>query len=270
VAGMDGALPSVVAGLVVMFMLVTRTGKPRDAGAGHVYRTAAGERATISLEDGSRVVLGPSTTARVTADRSRGIMVSLNGQALFTVAHDPKLPFTVQAGPVVTRVLGTTFSVRRYDSDARARILVADGRVAVQSATRGATPTILGAHMLGLVDSAGRVGVSADVPVERMNGWTSGQLVFDAVPVREALADLGRAYDVEFRVSDSTLAKAALTWSVATNTVSLATALDELGEVLVAHFTRNGRVITIVRGHAASHRVRTPRLSLTPEIQYGR
>lgn len=269
-----GVAVGILCGVFVVTVFGLRSVRNSQPAVAHVYHTKSGERATVALVDGSHVILGPSSTLRVTARGGHdGLSATVVGEALFTVAHNPRMPFSVHVGHTVARVLGTTFLVRHYDSDATTRIVVSDGRVAVQVAQdRGKSPpvAILSAQNMCVVTDAGALHVLPNAPVGPLMAWATGRLVFDAVPVREALADIGRAYDVEFRLSDSTLANAPLTWSIATNTVSLAAALDELGEVLEAHFVRTGRVITIERGHTASHRLRSPRLSFTSEAQYGR
>ncbi|MFL5489001.1 MAG: FecR domain-containing protein, partial [Gemmatimonadaceae bacterium] len=80
--------------------------------AGRTFATSVGERRQIVLEDGTRVLLGPTSRLVVTprglsADR----LVTLDGIGYFSVVHDPQHPFTVRAGSISIQDVGTAFSV---------------------------------------------------------------------------------------------------------------------------------------------------------------
>jgi transmembrane sensor len=92
------------------------------------YSTARAQRAEWELPDGSHIVLGPETRVRYSERGRNGARtVALQGQAYFSVSHGAGRPFVVQAGAVSTRVLGTSFSVRAYETDAGAQVAVAEG-----------------------------------------------------------------------------------------------------------------------------------------------
>ena len=74
--------------------------------ATRTYSTGVGQRDSVTLDDGSSVMMGPATRIVVT-----GREVSLVGEAFFTVTHDETRPFTVYAGDIGIRDLGTEFSV---------------------------------------------------------------------------------------------------------------------------------------------------------------
>jgi transmembrane sensor len=57
--------------------------------------------------------------------------VSLVGEAFFNVSHNPQKPFYVMADQVVTRVLGTSFTVRAVPSDKNIFVSVKTGKVSV-------------------------------------------------------------------------------------------------------------------------------------------
>jgi len=161
------------------------------------YRTKSGERAAVVLPDSNHVILAPQTTLVV-----RGTTVMLTGEALFSIAHHTGSPFIVRTGTVVTRVLGTTFDVRRYADDRETRIAVTDGRVETSVSPR------VGAHMgsRAIIVSVGRVARIADSTVilsddaASVTAWTTGSLVFDKVPVAEILSTAGRWYGYTFRL----------------------------------------------------------------------
>jgi transmembrane sensor len=162
------------------------------------YATANGQRAVITLADGSRVMLNVASRIEVPTDFSRNNRtVRLYGEALFTVSHNDNAPFTVIAGPSTTRVLGTSFVVRHYDSDTAATITVRDGKVAVQSTVVAAMQQVAVGH--------GGVGRVEPADTSRFS-FASGVLTFTDTPLIDAIPALNRWYDVDLRLGDPSLA----------------------------------------------------------------
>lgn len=77
-----------------------------------VRHNSTNKKETILLPDSSTVILYANGTIRYMepfeADRRS---LSVEGEAVFNVTTDKHRPFTVSAGPIVTTVLGTAFSV---------------------------------------------------------------------------------------------------------------------------------------------------------------
>lgn len=248
-----------------------------------VYATVSGQQATVTLHDGSRVTLGPSTTLRV-GQTDAQTAVTVQGQALFHVAHHSDRPFVVRTGRSFTRVLGTTFLVRQYTADHATRVVVVDGRVSVRGVrgnngnnrigTTTADPqAVLTANTSAEVNDSGQVIVTPNVVVDDYTGWTNGVLQFHNTPARDVITDLGRTYGVDIQLADSTLASHPLTWTVSVATQSLTDVLDGLATILDAHVVRDGTSITLKPGRTTV-RKSTPRHMpshlLTLEPQYGK
>lgn len=174
-----------------------------DADTGQVspamaaYTTGAGERATITLPDGSVVSLNVASTIRVPVDYgSSNRTLYLTGEALFTVSHKSGAPFSVIAGPGVVKVLGTQFSVRNYPSDSIATIAVRDGRVSVSSTTltagQSATVAENGQVALGQVEGG-------------QFTFANGVLTLEERPLKTVISELNRWYNADIRLGDIAL-----------------------------------------------------------------
>lgn len=88
----------------------------------------------LTLADGSRVILHPSSEIVLEDGYGESMRkVHLTGEALFDVVHDPSRPFIVRSGEVVTRVLGTSFTVRAYENDNEITVAVKRGKVSVHA-----------------------------------------------------------------------------------------------------------------------------------------
>lgn len=90
------------------------------------------EPRTVVLTDGSVVILQPNSTLeypRTFDDSFR--QVSVVGEAFFEVAHDADRPFVVRADAIITRVLGTSFTVRNFVGEENVIVRVKSGKVSV-------------------------------------------------------------------------------------------------------------------------------------------
>jgi transmembrane sensor len=204
------------------------------------FTSARGSRTTITLRDGTRLLLGPASSVRVPADfgvSSRA--VELDGEALLTVVHDPRHPFTVRTARAVVRDVGTTFVVHAYAGDITERVAVAEGEVAIGTVS-------LKARDGASIDSGGQVTVRRGIDLARELAWVQGGLAFKDTPLRDAVRELGRLYDVDVTIADSSLASKPITGSFRTEAID--EVLSEVAFAVGAHYERVGRSVVIRRG----------------------
>ncbi len=95
------------------------------------YSTAIGEQRTITLSDGSTLVLNAKSRVRTRLSEQRRDIDLLEGQAIFRVAHDTLRPFIVHAGNTNITAVGTRFDVYRKETGTIVTVL--EGKVAVES-----------------------------------------------------------------------------------------------------------------------------------------
>jgi transmembrane sensor len=86
----------------------------------------------VKLPDGSAIRLHPKSQVSYANPFSANKReVYLAGEAFFEVAKDPTKPFYVYANRLVTKVLGTSFTVQAYEGARQARVVVRTGKVSV-------------------------------------------------------------------------------------------------------------------------------------------
>ena len=233
------------AAVLVIAVLLDRAVTHRAAthGAVREVATSIGQRATIDLADGSRVILGPRSRISTPERFGEGPRdVTLDGEAYFEVHHDAAHPFRVHAAGGVAEDVGTRFVVRAYAGDSALRVVVAEGRVSVGRG-RGA-PVALGAGPLASIDTAGAAAVRV-VDTTAYVAFAEGRLVFDGTPLNEVMGELGRWYDLDVRLA----APAFADHHISASFTGLAED-DVLGAVAAAaglRYTRQGRIVTFSR-----------------------
>ena len=150
-----------------------------------LIETAPGEQRTVTLADGSQVVLDGAT--RLALDRRKPRQVSLEaGRALFEVEHDDAHPFLVAVGDTTLTDLGTVFDVTRLQDGAR--VSVSEGSVQVDA---GSARTVLNPG--DSVVSSARGLERGSISPEDIDAWREGRLSWNDARMTVVAQDLGRA-----------------------------------------------------------------------------
>ncbi len=153
-----------------------------------------------SLPDGSEVVLNQHSTLTYPAafdDR----VVSLSGEAYFSVTENPDEPFLVKAGGTETRVLGTTFFVRAYPAENAVEVTVTTGKVAFSAA--GASDTLfLTPNQTGSFDKGQEQLLEIEITTLAPNYWMEGKLQAEGATIRELLEAAERFFGVSIVIDD--------------------------------------------------------------------
>lgn len=206
-----------------------------------------GQRATIHLDDGSRVRLNSGSTLRHpeefnTNERS----IHLSGEAYFEIAHNGR-PFFVHTDEAVVEVLGTEFNVQAYEEE-NIEVVVADGKVAVRSENHSSDEVVnlVRGDMASLRRGEdGIVSVTRGVDVARHLGWLEYRLNFDNTPMNEVTHKLERWYGVNIEFNDPSLAE--LKFSATFEDESIHEVLRVIEIALDLNHEIEGRSITFFR-----------------------
>lgn len=159
----------------------------------HTITIPPGKTFKVVLADGSEVWLnaGSQLTYPTVFGDTRD--VELQGEAYFKVKHDAAHPFTVKAGNVLTRVLGTEFNVRCVNNQP-VHVTLIKGLVNVstqdhQSVTihpgEDATPDANGSFSIHNVDT------------QSLTYWKDGYFYYDNTPLYEIMDDIGPWFNVK-------------------------------------------------------------------------
>jgi transmembrane sensor len=210
-------------------------------------RTPNGTRQTITLGDGSQVTLNAGSRLRWSDSGHGPRDVYLDGEAYFSVTHDPARPFRVHARDALAHDLGTRFIVRAYPELPHVEVVVTEGSVSLRHDRAASSDSaVITAGQLGRLGESGPPTIESNVPLDRWTGWTGGSLVLDGLTLADAIPRLDRWYDVAIAVPDSALAARRI--SSRFHDETLPQVLDAITLALGARWQQSGRTVTILRG----------------------
>lgn len=179
-------VPAVMLGAGLLVALV--------AGSWHLFvrapdldiATAVGERRSLALSDGSQLQVNTDTRLDARLGRSERRIRIDEGEALFEVAHDRDRPFRVMAGDVEVVATGTRFDVRHVGG--QTLVALFEGGVDISVAGRPAVRLQPGQQWRS-DDPTATTRQRADA---RVTAWTQGRVVFDAMPLGQAVDEINR------------------------------------------------------------------------------
>lgn len=161
-------------------------------------RTAIGEKKMLLLPDSSRIWLGANAVLKYpdhfAGDRQ---VLLVSGEAFFDIATSPDHPFSVITDSLQVQVLGTSFHIRAYPRQLL-EIGVSTGKVSVNKS--GQVMGVLTANQLLQVNRNNYTFSQLSVSSPDTNGWKQDKIVFDNMPVADALMLLENYYPVKFHV----------------------------------------------------------------------
>lgn len=157
-----------------------------------------GKTYCVTLSDGTTVWMNSHSTltypSAFTGDERR---VILKGEAYFKVTKDKTHPFVVEANGVETKVLGTEFNVRQYETEP-SNITLVEGSVLVKMQKHGPVRLQPGQNIR--IQDNGQVEVE-NVDIREYTEWKSGFFYFDNRTLNEVFRIIGRYYNVSVMCS---------------------------------------------------------------------
>lgn len=157
-----------------------------------------GKRTSLTLPDGTEVWLNSGTQldfpSEFVGDRRE---IRVNGEIFINVAHNPRIPFVVNAQDMNIHVQGTSFNISAYQDDSKKTVVLVEGKVKIKTVDNY-TAELLPNEKLEITDNNI---TKESVNVAEYISWTRGILEFNETPVSEILKKIGRYYNVQFESS---------------------------------------------------------------------
>jgi len=209
------------------------------AGVTGMHGTGVGVRDSVTLSDGTRIVIGPLSSVTIPVDygvNSRSVQV--RGDAWFDVVHDESKPFTVHAGNAAIVDVGTRFAVTS-DATAGVSVSVTEGAVSLRQLNSPAGQgVILQAGDNGRLEPDGRVTSERGNVTADDLAWRDGRLVFRGAELTEVAGSMRKWYGIEMKIADKALNNRHLTATF--NGESADRVLETIKLALGAEIERHG------------------------------
>ena len=174
------------------------------------FSTGKGETKVVALKDGSVVTLNTNSEILVNYTDAQRSVELVRGEALFDVAKNKARPFVVAAGDTSVRVVGTSFSVSRFDA-APIKVLVREGIVEVfKPGALNAAPVRITANTMAMAPADDAAIVAQAIPsaqLRRAMAWQAGQIAFEGQTLAQAAAEFSRYSDTKIVIEDPALAR---------------------------------------------------------------
>jgi transmembrane sensor len=164
------------------------------------YSTEIGGHKHVTLDDGSVLDLNTDTAVRVQFTAARRKIYLDHGELLLSVAHDASRPLEVIAADVVTRAVGTKFSVRLHENES-VETVVTEGRVlvlreqnllGVPSEPKPLVRTLVAGERVLVDPRAAHVSHLSSKEIERTLQWTTGRVAFHEEKLSAVVDELNR------------------------------------------------------------------------------
>jgi transmembrane sensor len=178
----------------------------------------------ITLEDGSKITLAPAGVIRYAEKLSKEKReVYLTGEAFFDIAKDADRPFFVYSNGLVTKVLGTSFTIRAYGNSNEVTVEVKTGRVSVfPESDPAAKEKLASSDLQGVVlrpnqkiiysrENVRMVKTLVEKPEMVVAQAEKPMLEFEDTPASEVFETIAKAYGIDILFDEEVLKDCPLT-----------------------------------------------------------
>lgn len=155
----------------------------------------------VVLPDQSKVWVNKNSTLLVSEDFANDRSLQLEGEAYFEVTTDPKHPLTIESGGTITQVLGTTFNIDN-NVDGNLRITLISGAIKVSDPENSFSAQLKPGETLINKENKREIVKTGSLDVI---GWMHGNMIFNQIPLKEALKRVSEHYNKPVFADDSLL-----------------------------------------------------------------
>ncbi len=246
-----------IMGLLMMPYLYNKLKKPA-AGKVIAYTikntiNQTAERMLVKLADGSSVILAPGSKLHYpTFFKGATRSVTLEGEAFFEVSKDPKHPFFVTSGNLITRVVGTSFTIKAYNGTKEYKVIVNTGRVIVTQKDSGNKQlSNLQAKSIAVIPNQQIIYNTSDNSLVKENlveplmlsaDVSKDVFTFNDTPLSKVISRIEQAYNVNILYNEKEIGGCPLTASLAEE--HLLEKLDLISKALdVKYFINDGHIV---------------------------
>ncbi len=168
--------------------------------------TKIGAKLLVTLPDGSTVLLNSKSKLLYPENFNSNFReVTLIGEALFDITHNPDQPFIVKTDNYNIKVLGTTFNVKSYTKDKETATTLITGKVEILRDKKEVI--ILKPSQKATFSKKEKHIKIKEVVSSDIIAWKDGSLIFDKTSMEQVILDLERRYSIKININSPKLLK---------------------------------------------------------------
>jgi ferric-dicitrate binding protein FerR (iron transport regulator) len=167
-----------------------------------------GEKAILTLPDGTKIWLNAETTLKYPATQLKDKrIVSLSGEGFFKVAKNEDVPFVVKTENYDVVVKGTSFNIMTYEDFDRSETALLSGSIEIENIIgKSSDKTVKLKPGQKIVFHKAEHNFSiVDANLEREAAWKDNLFIFKDIKFEELCRRLERWYDVDISLADPEL-----------------------------------------------------------------
>lgn len=154
-----------------------------------------GEKKSIVLPDGTKVVLNSDTRLRILDNfNEQQRTIEMEGEGFFEVTPNPEKPFVIKSGKTQVSVLGTSFDFKSYTEDDFIKVTVSTGKVRVNVPDQDLQLSLTANEHLSVNKTDGAIRKET-IQENNYIKWIKGSLYFNKEPITEVIKNINRTYN---------------------------------------------------------------------------
>lgn len=172
-----------------------------DSSLPRTYTTDVGERRSITLSDGSTVLLNTDSVLRLWQNGASVSAELVRGEALFDTKPNRHRRLRVSVRDVEIREAESLFTVRRADDGVR--VTVAEGTIFVSASDIHNMPLYRNQRVslrYGETDPTLHIETLSRAEIDHQLSWRRGELVFDSATLTAAVSEVNRYSRIQIEV----------------------------------------------------------------------
>lgn len=191
---------------IILFLLllnIHRSHYRENTSAINMIETSKGEKASVTLSDGTKIWLNAETKLTYPSQFGEGKReVTIEGEGYFDVAKNEQKPFVLNGEEFNIHVLGTQFNVNAYPGE-DVSIALKEGKISVEVKEAESQLELNPSDHLRL--TADGQTILQKIDVATINSWTKGEFIFVAQPLAVILRSLERSFNVPIILEEESL-----------------------------------------------------------------
>lgn len=167
-----------------------------------IVATGAGERANITLPDGTKVGLNVNSSLSYHPKNynRKERNIQFTGEGYFKVHKNKEVPFLINARNLQVTVMGTTFNLRVREIDNSSELALEEGSVKLSSTQNSRSVMLKPGQKAVFNQITGQIEVVEEVHIENYSAWQRGDLIFRNAKLVDVLKIFEDNYDIRIDI----------------------------------------------------------------------